>query len=251
MELRRNIVPILVNDFRFDDNARVYLTGRLRDLSRYNGLGLPHDYFDAAMERLRTRFLKLPGQGGITPAPHQDASVVQQKIEEATSQPAPTKQELSAEDYFNRAMLYHRGEGVAQDYQQARQWFEKAAAAGNIYGMSGLGELYRDGEGVAQDYQQARQWYEKAAAAGETVAMQNLGVLYREGQGVSQDYQQARQWYEKAVAAGNTDAMSGLGWLYEAGLGVSQDYQQARQWYEKAAAHGNEYAKTRLQELRK
>ena len=61
--LRRNVVPILVNDFRFDDNASTYLTGRLRELPRYNGLSLPQDYFDAAMERLRTRFLKQPVQG--------------------------------------------------------------------------------------------------------------------------------------------------------------------------------------------
>jgi tetratricopeptide (TPR) repeat protein len=104
MELRRNIIPILVNDFHFDDSVRAYLTGRLRDLPRYNGLVLPHDYFDAAMERLHTRFLKLPAQGIITPAPPQNAPAVQQKIEEAARQPAPTKQELSAEDYFNRGL---------------------------------------------------------------------------------------------------------------------------------------------------
>ena len=67
MELGRNIVPILVNDFRFDDNALASLTGRLRDLPRYNGLPLPQDYFNEAMERLRTRFLRQPGQGIITP----------------------------------------------------------------------------------------------------------------------------------------------------------------------------------------
>ena len=80
MELRRNIVPILVNDFRFDENARAFLPGRLRDLPHYNGLGLPHDFFNAAMERLRTRFLTQPVQGSITPTPHQDTSVVQQKM---------------------------------------------------------------------------------------------------------------------------------------------------------------------------
>jgi TPR repeat protein len=27
--------------------------------------------------------------------------------------------------------LYHNGQGVAQDYVKAREWFEKAAAQGN------------------------------------------------------------------------------------------------------------------------
>jgi tetratricopeptide (TPR) repeat protein len=100
--LGRNVVPILVNEFYFDGNTRAYLTGPLGELPRYNGLTLPHDYFDAAMERLRTRFLALPAQGVIKPAPPQHALVVQHKIEEVASQPTPTKQELSAEGYFNR-----------------------------------------------------------------------------------------------------------------------------------------------------
>lgn len=210
LDLGRNVVPILVNDFRFDADADTYLTGKLRALPRHNGPTLYHDYFDAAMERLRTRFLKLPTQGDITPAPPQDAPVVQQKIDEAARQPAPTKQDLSAEDYFNRGWMYAKGQGVAQDYGQARQWYEKAAAVGSAAAMQNLGVLYRDGQGVPQDYEQARQWFEKGAAAGEASAMQNLGVLYRDGQGVPQDYEQAQQWYEKAAVHGNEDAKTRL-----------------------------------------
>ena len=44
--------------------------------------------------------------------------------------------------------------------------------------MNNLGELYYNGEGVAKNYAKAREWYEKAAAAGNTDAMFNLGVLY-------------------------------------------------------------------------
>jgi TPR repeat protein len=252
MELGRNVVPILVNGFRFDANAHTYLTGKLSTLPRQNGPTLFHDYFDAAMERLRTRFLKLPAQGGIMPAPPpQDAPVVQQKIDEVARQPAPTKQELSAEDYFNRGMLYENGQGVAQDYEQARQWFEKAAAAGDAPAMSNLGVLYAHGWGGAPDYEQARQWFEKAAAAGDAGAMNGLGVLYHYGKGIAPDYEQARQWFEKAAAAGDAEAMNGLGVLYYYGVGVAPDYEQAQQWYEQAAVHGSEYAKTQLPKLNK
>jgi hypothetical protein len=81
MELGRNVVPILVNGFRFDANAHTYLTGKLSTLPRQNGPTLFHDYFDAAMERLRTRFLKLPAQGDITPAPPQDALYHLRRVE--------------------------------------------------------------------------------------------------------------------------------------------------------------------------
>ena len=53
---------------------------------------------------------------------------------------------------YGRALSYYRGESVTQDYELARQWFEKAAAAGNASAMFYLGLLYDLGQGVAQDY---------------------------------------------------------------------------------------------------
>ena len=89
---------------------------------------------------------------------------------------------------------------------------EKAAAAGDESAMVSLANLYRDGkDGVQQDYQKARHWYEKAAAIGNAEAMSNLGVLFRAGRGVAQDYQQARYWYQKAATQGRARAMSAAG----------------------------------------
>lgn len=76
--------------------------------------------------------------------------------------------------------------------------------------MNNLANLYFDGYGVTRDYQQARQWYEKAAAAGNGTAMYNLGLMYEKGNGVERDRQQAQQWYEKAAAAGDKDAVNRL-----------------------------------------
>ena len=66
---------------------------------------------------------------------------------------------------------------MPQDYQQARQLFEKAAAAGNPSGAINLGRMYQFGLGVRQDYQHARQWYEKAATAGDKEAQDLLKSL--------------------------------------------------------------------------
>ena len=60
---------------------------------------------------------------------------------------------------------------VPQDYAKAREWFEKAAAAGNVGAMTNLGFLYEKGWGVPQDYVKARDWYEKAAAGGDAGGM--------------------------------------------------------------------------------
>jgi len=48
-----------------------------------------------------------------------------------------------------------------------------------------LGQQYANGQGVPQDYIQARQWWEKAAVQGDVEAAANLGTLYLKGQGGS------------------------------------------------------------------
>ncbi len=61
IQLERNVIPLLVNGFQFTEVAD-YLVGDLPKLREYNPLTIPHDYFDAAMELLKTRFLQQPTQ---------------------------------------------------------------------------------------------------------------------------------------------------------------------------------------------
>jgi TPR repeat protein len=143
----------------------------------------------------------------------------------------------------NLAVLYRDGFGVAQDYTKARELYEKVAdqdESGEI--MVNLGVFYHNGDGVAQDYAKARQWYEKAADKNNGRAMFNLGVLYRDGSGVAQDYTKAREWFQKAADKNNAEAMAILGGFYVIGLGVARDYAKAREWHEKAAEKGNAFA---------
>jgi uncharacterized protein len=153
----------------------------------------------------------------------------------------------NADAMNNLGELYYYGRGVARDYTQARAWYEKAAAADNANAMYSLGWMYEKGSGVIiRDYTQASNWYQKAAAAGNTEAMYNLGVLYQNGQGIAQNYDQAREWLQKAADAGNPDAMNNLGELYSYAQGVALDYAQARNWYQKAAAAGSTEAMCNL-----
>ena len=143
-------------------------------------------------------------------------------------------------------LLYHNGEGVTQDFVQARFWYEKAVARGQVGAQLNLGYLYQYSEGVRQDYGQARACYEKAAASGNLHGQFRLGYLYHCGLGVVQDYSLARACYKKAAVQGQADAQFLLGHLYQNGLGVPQDDEQARSWYERAAAQGHEAAQNEL-----
>jgi hypothetical protein len=60
-------------------------------------------------------------------------------------------------------MMYKNGKAITEDYGKAREWFERAAAQGNINAQNALGDIYKNGLGVTKDTEQARIWYKKAA----------------------------------------------------------------------------------------
>lgn len=116
--------------------------------------------------------------------------------------------------------------------------------------QNNLGDLYYDGRGgVVQDYQQAAQWYRKAAEQGSIAGQCNLGFMYANGYGVTKDYQQAAEWYRKAAEQGSADGQNNLGVMYENGYGVAKDNQQAEQWYRKAVEQGHYGAQESLKRL--
>jgi tetratricopeptide (TPR) repeat protein len=122
-------------------------------------------------------------------------------------------------------VLYQNGQGVPQSYDKAREWFQKAADAGNADASNKLGELFYYAQGGSRDYIAARNWYQRAAAAGNAKAMYNLGVLYENGQGVGQDYGKAREWYKMAADLSDTDAKQALSRL---GQGVTSPAERPR-----------------------
>ncbi|MCA9907957.1 MAG: tetratricopeptide repeat protein [Anaerolineae bacterium] len=131
-EKERNIVPLLANSFDFASN-KAHLTGTLAELQRRNALNVPHDYFEEAMERLRTRYLKQPVYGAIVPTPADEKLEVERRVTEATAQPQVTSEQLTAEQYLSRAYKKHQEHndysGAIEDYTQAIRLNPKFADA--------------------------------------------------------------------------------------------------------------------------
>ena len=150
---------------------------------------------------------------------------------------------LTEEDARQLAKQAAKGDG------RALKALEQTAAQGDADAQIQLGVLYLIGQGVRQDYAQARKWLEKAAAQGHALAQTSLGVLYYYGQGVRQDYAQARRWWEKAAAQGDAMAQFFLGEIYANGEGVQQDKWVAKEWFEKACDTGDQDGCDKYQEL--
>lgn len=107
---------------------------------------------------------------------------------------------------YRLAKVYERGEGVAVDLNIARQWTERAAAAGNRRAMHDLGVYYARGDGAPLDEAQAFRWFRQAAELGVSDSQYNLGVLYQQGRGVSANPSEALFWFAVAARQGDSDA---------------------------------------------
>ena len=106
--------------------------------------------------------------------------------------------------------MYYEGTGVAQNYNEAFKWFQKAADKGIDDACAYLGKMYYEGTGVAQNYNEAFKCFQKAADNGVTGAYTWLGVMYYDGQGVAQNYEKAFLWTKKPPKMGLLMLM--LGW---------------------------------------
>ena len=150
--------------------------------------------------------------------------------------------------------LYRDGNGVAQNYRKAAEWYSRAAESGDYYAQCELGELYEKGRGVRKDLLQAIELYSLSADQNWEFAQIALGDIYS-SDWEGQDYRKAADYYIEALnnAADNEYAVGaasyGLGRLYESGKGVNRDMRKAVEMYRRAAELNNEEAAERLEEL--
>lgn len=171
------------------------------------------------------------------------------------------------------------------DYKEKAEWFQKAANAGDNYGMWNLGKFYKDGKGVEKNIDKSLHLLNKSANLGCKGAIEDLARMYRYGDEVDVDGQEAEKWYKLGIEKGYHDnllelaqlyldgsiieqdvdlaihyyklavekgienAILKLGEIYEYGIGVEINTHKAIFWYRKAAANGNERAKESLKRL--
>ena len=147
----------------------------------------------------------------------------------------------AAEAEYSLGQRYANGEGVPQDYAQARPLFERAALQGYAPAEHSLGVLYADGLGGPQDYGLARQWYGRATSQAYALAEYNLGLLYEEGLGGEEDLAEAARLYRLAADQGLARAQKSLAVLYDFGRGVTQNYGEGVIWYRLAAEQAQRF----------
>lgn len=140
------------------------------------------------------------------------------------------------------ALMYDRGEFVAQDFTKAFEWYLKSAEAGLPAGQSNVGSMYSVGDGVTQDYAAALNWFRKAADNDYAYAMYAIGDMYLLGNGVNKDSEEAAAWFKKASDGGDPNGHWSLALRYLYGDGVGKDTQRAAELGYKALTQGLQVA---------
>jgi tetratricopeptide (TPR) repeat protein len=185
---QRNTVPLMLEGFDFGaPTIASQLTGALAALKDYNGVRIPPDYFDEAMDRLRSKYLNVP----LTAVLHSvslsaQRAATEQKVA-ANAAPKVQEEELTAQQWFERGYaavdadeklrlygeairlkpdyadaLINRGtarsgkgdvEAAQRDYSEAIRLKPDYAEA--FYGRGTARSAKGDLEGALQDYSEA------------------------------------------------------------------------------------------------
>ncbi|MDH3526544.1 MAG: sel1 repeat family protein [Gammaproteobacteria bacterium] len=113
--------------------------------------------------------------------------------------------------------------------EEAVEWYRRAAEQDSAEAKYGLAKMIASGEGVAQDFQQALDWYTQAARQGYHPAIRVLALVNEKGQlGLAINYAQAVSWLNAGAATNDTWSIQRLAQAYRRGeLGLRIDREQA------------------------
>lgn len=128
---------------------------------------------------------------------------------------------------------------LAQRYEEALFYYERAAAMGHPSAYGGIAAFYRQGIGVERDDARAFEAARRGAMLGSPQLRLMTAIFYREGWSVPQSFPEARRWTELAVQDGFVHAYVALGDFYRRSLGTAPDPARAVDYYRQAAALGS------------
>lgn len=140
---------------------------------------------------------------------------------------------------FFLGLIYHQGRGIPQNYQEALNWYRRAANNGFVHAYYHLGQMYHKGDGVKQNSSEAARLYRLAADQGLSDAQNSLGDMYYNGDKRKLYLIESVKWYRKAAEQGNVLAQTNLGHMYFWGEGVEQSFSKALAYYRSAAKQGD------------
>jgi hypothetical protein len=103
---------------------------------------------------------------------------------------------------------FEDGLSAARDgaFETALLELRPLAMDGHVEAQYILGQMYYFGRGLPQRFDQAVEWFTRAAKQGSAAAQHDLGVMYLQGQGVPKNLVQSYRWFDRAAKQSYADA---------------------------------------------
>ncbi|KAK5992758.1 Suppressor of lin-12-like protein 1 [Cladobotryum mycophilum] len=137
-----------------------------------------------------------------------------------------------AAGYLGR--MYLRGDGVAQNFDRARFWFERGISQGDSMSQYGMGLMLLNGYGSKENVMKAVELLKAAADQDYAPAQVQMGQLYLD-QGGQEDVRIANNYFELAARYGHIEANYYLAELIYHGLGRERLCNMAAGYYKNVA----------------
>ena len=102
------------------------------------------------------------------------------KFKQAIEHWLPIAEEGNSNAQYNLGLMYHNGQGVKQDFDEAAKWFLYSAEQGNIRSMQLLSTMHVLGRGVEKDFIQSYIWATIASKNGDENSLAVLNGLKEE-----------------------------------------------------------------------
>jgi TPR repeat protein len=150
-----------------------------------------------------------------------------------------------AECFIFMGKCFFNGEGVRNDHEKARRYFEKAERQSGLSSTQveawwWLGEIFREGRGIERDAVRAGQYYQRVSDQPRVPNLQaqasyRLGEMHRVGEFGNVNVQLAREYLMKASEQIHEHSIRAAAWVSLGQLRrLEKKYDEAFCYYEKA-----------------
>ncbi|OAQ66867.1 ubiquitin-protein ligase Sel1/Ubx2 [Pochonia chlamydosporia 170] len=146
--------------------------------------------------------------------------------------PGADKVAAKAAGFIGR--MYLRGDGLPQNFERAKVWFERGAKLKDAQSQYGIGLMLLNGLGGKEDIKRASELFQLAAAADYAPAQVEIGRLYLD-QGEAEDLRVANNFFELAARYGNIEAHYYLAEMIYHGVGRERTCNMALGYYKHVA----------------
>lgn len=150
--------------------------------------------------------------------------------------------DLAKKYFFTVAAKYWKRDGRLVD--NYKPGIEKTACKAAAY----IGRLYLRGEGLTQNFDKARTWFERGVTHGDPLAQYGLGLMLLYGYGGNKNIKKAMSLLKVAADQDFAPAQVEMGRLH-LDQGSAEDLRVANNYFELAARYGNIEAHYYLAEL--